>query len=203
MSLENVAPQEVGLHPDLALPRNTLSPWPADVTADLRTDHAGETGAVFIYRGVLTFARDPGVRAFAQRHRDTEQQHLALIEAVLPPRHRSRLLPLWRLAGWLTGALPALAGPRAVYATIAAVETFVDHHYAEQLVRLQNLDPTGHDRALQALHVLLDACRRDEVHHRDEAQAEAGPGRPGALLRAWAAVVGRGSAAAVKVCRWI
>jgi len=29
--------------------------------------------------------------------------HLCEIEAWLPPADRSRLLPVWRLAGWLTG----------------------------------------------------------------------------------------------------
>ena len=57
------------------------------------------------------------------------------------PRHRSRLLPLWRTAGWLTGALPAWVGPRAVYATIEAVATFVDQHYAEQIESINRHDP--------------------------------------------------------------
>lgn len=60
---------------------------------DLRTDRAGESGAVMI--------------------------------------HRSRMLRLRRVAGWLTGPLPALVGQRAVYATINVVETFVDQPYAE------------------------------------------------------------------------
>jgi demethoxyubiquinone hydroxylase (CLK1/Coq7/Cat5 family) len=36
---------------------------------------------------------------------------------------------LWRVAGWLTGALPALFGRAAVLRTIDAVETFVEGHY--------------------------------------------------------------------------
>lgn len=32
---------------------------PAQVMADLHTDHAGETGAVCIYQGILFAARDP------------------------------------------------------------------------------------------------------------------------------------------------
>ena len=80
---------------------------PADLMPELRTDHAGETGAVMIYRGILAVSRDPAVRAFAHHHQATEQQHLELIEALQPTVRRSRLLPLWRLSGWLTGALPA------------------------------------------------------------------------------------------------
>ncbi|MGQ3052123.1 MAG: demethoxyubiquinone hydroxylase family protein [Roseateles sp.] len=168
---------------------------PSALAADLRTDHAGETGAVFIYRGVLAVSRNPALRDFARRHLATEQQHLAVVEAWLRPRQRSALLPLWRISGWLTGALPALFGPPAVYATIAAVETFVDGHYQEQIDRL-----TG-DATWAGLRAELEACRRDEAHHRDEAQAHAGPA--GLVLRLWCAVVGKGSAAAVSVCRHV
>lgn len=173
----------------------TPASMPAWLVADLRSDQAGETGAVWIYRGVLAIGRDPALRAFAQRHLATEQRHLGLIDACLPPGDRSRLLPLWRVAGWLTGALPALFGPRAVYATIAAVETFVDRHYQEQVDRL------AHEPVWAALRELLDGCREDEVAHRDEAAGHAGP--PGLLMRAWCRVVGAGSSAAVKVCRHV
>lgn len=173
----------------------TPAAMPAWLVGDLRSDQAGETGAVWIYRGVLAVSRDRAVRAFAQRHLATEQRHLGLIDTCLPAAGRSRLLPLWRVAGWLTGALPALVGPRAVYATIAAVETFVDRHYQDQIDRL------AAEPAWAPLRELLDSCRRDEVAHRDEAAAHAGP--PGALMRAWCGVVGAGSAAAVKVCRHV
>lgn len=167
---------------------------------ELRSDHAGETGAVFIYRGIAAVAARRGdmeLLAFAQRHGATEAEHLRLIEAWLPPARRSWLLGPWRLAGWLTGALPALAGPRAVQATIAAVETFVDHHYQQQIDHLQRHGgPEG-------LLPLLLRCQADEQHHRDEARAavaQAGMPMPWAL-RAWCALVGAGSAAAVVLAR--
>ena len=164
------------------------------VEADLRSDHAGETGAVQIYRGVLALTRDPALREFAGRHLAAEQEHLALIEAWLPASQRSRLLLGWRVAGWLTGALPALFGPRAVYATVASVETFVDRHYGEQIVHLS-------DRAQCASLVqLLRRCQADECHHRDEAAAlAAGPLSWG--LRAWCRLVGAGSSMAVALAR--
>jgi ubiquinone biosynthesis monooxygenase Coq7 len=170
---------------------------PGDVIADLRTDHAGEVGAVCIYRGVLQLTRDPGVRAFAKRHLETESEHLQQIEAWLPTAEYSRLLPLWRVAGWLTGALPALCGPRAVYATVQAVETFVDQHYAEQVQHLES------NANLQALRQTLLRCQTDELAHRDEAAAALGPGAPGAILRLWCWLVSCGSRAAVAVCRHV
>ena len=165
-----------------------------ELVGDLRSDHAGELGAVYIYRGVLAFSRDEGVRAFARRHNVTEQTHLDKISALLPWPQRSRLLPAWRVAGFLTGALPALFGPRAVYATIAAVETFVDKHYQHQIDKLQNRPEHA------ALLDLLLQCQHDECEHRDEATELTGA-PPGALLRTWCAMVGSGSAAAVELAR--
>lgn len=169
---------------------------PAAVVADLRTDQAGEAGAVRIYEGVLAITRDPALRAFALRHLATEKSHLQHIEAWLPRAHHSRLLPIWRAAGWMTGALPALLGPRAVYCTIEAVETFVDLHYAQQIEYL-----ASHTELASLRQTLMD-CQGDELAHRIEAATARGAA-PGPLLRAWAWLVGAGSHGAVAVCRHI
>ncbi|WP_372621545.1 demethoxyubiquinone hydroxylase family protein [Falsiroseomonas sp.] len=176
--------------PLIAPPLASLPPIPDWLVRELRSDHAGETGAVMIYRGILAVSRDAGVRDFAARHRATEQGHLELLDQLLPPAQRSRLLPIWKVAGFLTGALPALFGPRAVHVTIDAVESFVDHHYQQQLDRL---DAEGIHPEIRAL---LAICQAEEVEHRDEARELAG-GPPGALLRLWGRIVGSGSAAAV------
>jgi ubiquinone biosynthesis monooxygenase Coq7 len=165
--------------------------WP-----ELRSDHAGEAGAVEIYRGIAAVTRSEDVRRFAAAHARTERRHLELIEAIVPPHRRSRLLPVWRLAGWLTGALPALFGPRAVFRTIEAVETFVDGHYAAQTRQLAGL------AAYQPLHDLLEACRLDEVAHRDDA-AGRNPGRPSVIARAWTGLVGAGSVVGVALAKRI
>jgi 3-demethoxyubiquinol 3-hydroxylase len=172
---------------------------PESLRAELRSDHAGETGAVWIYRGVLAMARDAALRDFARRHLATEQEHLRLITPLLPWPQRSRLLVPWRLAGFLTGALPALVGPLAVYATITAVETFVDQHYQQQLDQIDVLPEPERVQAASLL-ALLARCQADECAHRDEARALGTPAR-GPLLRAWCATVGVGSAMAVKVAR--
>ena len=190
----------------------TADRLPRPLLQELRTDHAGETGAIMIYRGILAVTRDPALRAFAHHHLATERRHLVLLEQFVTPRWRSRLLPVWRLSGWLTGALPACFGPRAVYATIQAVETFVDRHYAAQVTMIDALgrqattpdQPAPHEAdkgpELLALREVLLQCQRDEVAHRDEAAAH-WDGRAGSLLRVWQWVVGAGSKAAVGLCR--
>ena len=168
-----------------------------ELWAELRSDQAGETGAVAIYRGILAVSRDAGVRDFAARHLVTEEEHLRRVDAWMAAGRGTRLLPAWRLAGWLTGALPALFGRRAVYRTIAAVETFVDGHYAAQLDLIDAMPPDARRAELRAL---LADCRADEIEHRDEARGLS-MGSPGFAARVWAALVGGGSAAAVKLAR--
>jgi ubiquinone biosynthesis monooxygenase Coq7 len=161
---------------------------------DLRSDHAGEAGAVMIYLGILAGSRDPGVRRFATAHLKTERAHLEIMEALVARGSRSLLLPIWRVAGWVTGFLPALAGSHAVYATIAAVERFVVTHYQEQIVKL------AADGSAGALRAALEACESDEAQHRDDAEARL-QRAPGAMLRLWIALVGLGSRYAVLAAR--
>lgn len=175
--------------PDASIRHARPLDWPGDLPADLlpelRSDHAGETGAVEIYRGILAVTRNPEVREFALHHLETERRHLEWMNRLLPARERSRLLPVWRVAGWMTGALPALVGARAVFRTVDAVESFVDLHYTQQIELLRDRDQHA------ALRALLEACRADEIEHREDARARLG--RPGLAGRAWAALVGAGS----------
>jgi demethoxyubiquinone hydroxylase (CLK1/Coq7/Cat5 family)/predicted DCC family thiol-disulfide oxidoreductase YuxK len=119
-----------------------LSPQylPAPMVADFRSDQAGETGAVWIYRAMLMCSRDQTLREMLLEHQSQELQHLAAINRLLPWRFRSRLLPLWRVAGFVTGVVAALGGRNWTLATIASVESFVDSHYREQIERLTELE---------------------------------------------------------------
>ncbi|CAM3645912.1 demethoxyubiquinone hydroxylase family protein [Polynucleobacter antarcticus] len=191
-----------------------MTTLPLNLLRELRTDHAGETGAVMIYRGVLAISRDADVRKFAIHHLETELRHLTLMEEVVSTRWRSRLLPLWKMAGWLTGAVPALFGSRSVYATIQAVETFVDQHYALQVDMIDALladtdnqnthrQVTAQEKTpLQNLRALLVECQMDEVEHREDARAR-WSGQANVFLRIWVYLVGNGSKKAVGVCRYV
>jgi ubiquinone biosynthesis monooxygenase Coq7 len=106
------------------------------------------------------------------------------------------LLGPWRLAGWLTGAIPALFGRKAVYATIDAVETFVEKHYQQQIDYLEKQG--GNEQLLD----LLIRCQADEIDHKNEARSKSSASLPLAL-RAWCTMVGGGSAAAVLLARRI
>ena len=180
-------------------PRGLLEPFaalalPDSLAADLQSDHAGETGAVYIYRGILSVSRDAQVRAFANEHMQTELTHLAFFEEWLPASRHSMLVPVWRIAGWLLGALPALFGRRAVFVTIAAVETFVETHYQAQIEAL-----AGTERWAALRQRLIEFCA-DEVAHRDDAAGREGLPR-GVIGRLWIALVDVGSRVGVLIAR--
>ncbi len=145
---------------------------PVWLRQDMRSNHAGETGAVYIYRGILSVSKDEQVRTFAQEHLATEETHLELISNELPVCHHN-----------------------AVYATIDAVETFVGEHYLEQIDRLKA------EASYPELRTLLGKCRDDEIDHRDEARDAQSVGR-NPFLRGWCWLVGAGSKYAVMLARW-
>ena len=171
----------------------TCSRW---LTAELRSNHAGELGAVMIYRGILAVSTDPVLRAFAEEHLATEQQHLQTMESLLSPQKRSRLQWPWSVAGWAIGALPALISNQWVYATIQTVETFVDAHYRQQIARLQTERPTN------PITDILEQCRADEVMHLQDAAARV-DGNLSLALTIWLKAVDLGSRSAVAVARCV
>jgi len=166
---------------------------------ELRCSHAGETGAVWIYRGILAARPTGALLEFAREHLQTEQQHLGMFDDLSVCYRRSLMLPLWRLAGFLTGFLPSLVSKNAVFATIEAVETFVDLHYQAQI---RSLNSCAHREAERAVLDLFETCRLDEVAHRDEA-AQRRTGKPTARMGLWTTMVGGGSQGAVKLARFL
>ena len=171
--------------------QTTLPKW---LIADLRTDHAGESGAVSLYRGVLASARSEKIRSFASAHLDTEEKHLLGIEALIPVAYRSRLLPLWRGLGFSTGYIAGFFGAHSFYPTIVAVETFVDHHYQDQIRRLAS------EPAHRLIRLQLEKFRSDEINHKNEA-AEWVVGKLSVGVRFWCALVNLGSQGAVALSR--
>jgi ubiquinone biosynthesis monooxygenase Coq7 len=166
----------------------------AQTIRDLRSDHAGEVGAVAIYRGILAVTRNNELRGFADEHLETERRHLSFFEQLLPRAEHTRLVLLWRIAGFLTGALPALFGVRAVFVTIEAVERFVDAHYQQQVASLEGKPQ------LAALRNQLEAFRRDEVRHGEDAGSRY-HARVGLVGRTWQRMVGGGSKIGVALAR--
>ena len=175
-----------------ALPRpSSLPDW---LRAELRSDHAGETGAVWLYVGILRWCRNPEVIAFATTHLETEQRHLGHFEAWLSAKDKSLLTPLWRLAGFILGSLAVFGGAQVVYLTIEVVETFVIEHYRQQIERLDQ--QREHPEVAETLRQFMF----DEAEHcHDAARRHSVP--DAFIVHCWRTIVTIGSSLAVTVAK--
>ena len=161
----------------------------------LRVDHAGELGAVSIYRGQQavfggSHAR-AGVTAQLAEMETHEAEHLAAFDRLLTDRRvrPTALAPVWRAAGFALGAATALLGEKAAHACTEAVETVIEGHYAGQIEELEVRDPE--------LAADLRRFREDELAHRDIAVEQGARDAPGYALLS--AVIRAGCRAAIKV----
>ena len=191
MSLQYIAAMR-----NIDVPSYTRLPLSREDRRDLRSDHAGEHGAVAIYRGILSVTQDADLQCFARRHLLAEMRHLRYFERFLPQGGKSRLLGVWWCAGWLLGAGSAVMGARATYATIAAVERFVEGHYLEQIESMEAR------AGLEELVVILRKFCADEVHHRKDAEVRTAP-RRGRIRDGWSRLVASGSRVGVAIARRI
>ena len=161
----------------------------------LRVDHAGELGAVHIYRGqqaVLGKARGhERVAAQLAEMEGHEAVHLARFDSLLTDHgvRPTLMTPLWRVAGFALGAGTALLGDKAAHACTEAVETVIEQHYADQIAELQDREPV--------LAAELAKFRDEELAHRDLAVEEGAHSAPGYALLS--AVVRTGCRAAIRI----
>lgn len=161
----------------------------------LRVDHAGEYGAVHIYRAQrAVFEGRAGRETIAADMAGMQEQeaaHLARFEALLnAERVRPTLLiPLWRMAAVALGTGTALMGEKAAHACTEAVESVIEEHYADQIAELQERDP--------ALAAELSVFRDEELAHHDHAVEHGSREAPGYGLLS--AVIRAGCRAAIKV----
>lgn len=174
--------------------KNT-KPTPPHIKEMLRIDHAGEYGAVAIYKGQqAVFGRSARTRELAAQIKEMEaeeQKHLDAFDAMLIERNvRPTVLgPIWNVAGYGLGVVTALMGEKAAHACTEAVETVIEQHYAQQIEATREDDP--------ALSATFAEFREDELHHRDIAVEGGAKDAPayGLLSR----VITAGCHAAIKV----
>ena len=144
----------------------------------LRVDHAGEYGAVAIYRGQLAvFGRQSGrerITGQLAEMAEQEQEHLDAFDKLLASgRVRpTALTPIWNAAGFALGAATALMGEKAAHACTEAVETVIEEHYGDQVAELEAAGDTE-------LASKLAKFRDEEIAHKELAAAEGASQAPG------------------------
>jgi len=146
----------------------------------LRVDHAGEFGAVQIYRGQRAVfdrsLRKSHAAAVVTEMEAGEQQHLKTFDRMMLERgvRPTLMAPLWRVAGFGLGAATALLGEKAAHACTEAVEEVIEQHYAKQSEELTETDPE--------LKRLVDRFREDEIAHKETAIEQGAQEAPGYVV---------------------
>jgi 3-demethoxyubiquinol 3-hydroxylase len=133
----------------------------------MKVDHAGEHGAICIYRAQRWFARWrapdmveelSGFLAHEQRHRS-----LFGIELERRGRRRCRSYHMCGLGGFVLGAVTGLLGRHAIAATTVAIETVVLRHMREQVAELEASDGAA---AATLRAVIADEQQHHDLSHR-------------------------------------
>lgn len=146
---------------------------PARLAGDrfLRVNHAGEHGAVNIYRGQLLIARLRAGTLLAELtdFRMHEERHRSIFARELQRRGVGRCRSFWLCGsgGFVLGLLTGLLGQRAMATTTVAVERVVLRHLERQLDELGQADPA----ATSAISAIVS----DEQEHHDRSAARVGP----------------------------
>lgn len=135
----------------------------------LKVDHAGEQGAICVYRAQWLVAglTAPSMREQLADFLVHEKRHRSIFGAALMQRGLPRCRSYWLCSagGYVLGAVTALLGRRAIAATTIALESVVVRHLKAQRADLAAIDPAvaelvanivedealQHDRSLDAI----------------------------------------------------
>jgi 3-demethoxyubiquinol 3-hydroxylase len=127
----------------------------------LKVNHAGEYGAIRIYRAQAWVARRiyPDLVAFLEETLRHEVLHCTMFREAMPERgaRPCRVMSLWGNGGLLLGLLTSLLGRQGIWICTAAVESTVHRHLEDQLRFLRDRD--------EDLRALIVSIQREEVAH--------------------------------------
>jgi ubiquinone biosynthesis monooxygenase Coq7 len=137
----------------------------------VRVNHAGEYGAIRIYRAQIRVAGwlYPDVVPHLAEMLEHEIRHCAVFSSAMPRRNSRpcRVISLWSMAGALVGFGTALLGRQSIWTCTAAVEATVHRHLEDQLGFLVDRD--------RQLHEAIADIRDEELAHLHHAESQRGP----------------------------
>jgi len=127
----------------------------------LKVNHAGEYGAIRIYRAQAWIARRiyPDLVAFLEETLGHEVLHCTMFREAMPERgaRPCRVMSLWSNGGLVLGVLTSLLGRQGIWICTAAVESTVHRHLEDQLRFLRDRD--------ENLRALILSIQFEEVAH--------------------------------------
>ncbi|PHR54495.1 MAG: demethoxyubiquinone hydroxylase family protein [Robiginitomaculum sp.] len=128
----------------------------------IKVDHAGENGAVNIYRAqkLMAYWRAPQLVANLKETQSHEERHRRIFKTYLDKRniHPCMSYHLCGFGGFVLGFVTGIIGPKAIAATTYAVESVVLEHLQTQVDYLKR-----HDQ--DALAAVTDIIAEEQEHH--------------------------------------
>ncbi|PVU92486.1 hypothetical protein BB561_003802 [Smittium simulii] len=135
----------------------------------IRVDQAGETAAVWIYRGQKAIlGKDPKLSKLLDDMKDQEKVHLdSFNKKIVEFNARPTIFqPVAAAGGFALGAVTALLGVKAAMTCTEAVETAIGMHYNNQL---RELYKSQDSEQIQTLMKDIKLFRDQELEHLDTA----------------------------------
>ncbi len=124
-----------------------------EVERIIRVDHAGEYGAINIYRAQHIVAKHfyKDIAEKLEEMLSHEKEHFKIFNDILLKRNIRHCYALyfWALGGFLLGLSTALAGRNAIWVCTDSIESTVLHHLDWQLDFLSKYDSEVHDAVLR------------------------------------------------------
>lgn len=142
-------------------------PYHRTIANIVKVNHAGEYGAIRIYKAQIVIARIfcADLVPFLSNTLAHEIEHCRKFREAMPARQTRPCYTMW-LWGWggaVLGFVTGLCGRNGIMVCTEAVEEAVHHHMNDQLVYLSGRD--------EALRILIDDIKTEELEHLHFAQS--------------------------------
>jgi len=139
-------------------------PIPKDnIASMIRVNHAGELGAVVIYKGQQAALKNSNLYDKLVEMEIHEREHFDYFDNQISERNirPSFLYNIWKKMGFMLGYVSGKLSEKSAMTCTMAIENNIERHYAEQIETLSNIniDQELLDNIIQ--------FREDELEHRD------------------------------------
>lgn len=134
----------------------------------IRVNHAGEFGAMNIYKSQIKFFKnDPNTRKMLDHMKEQERIHLEffakqlLINNIAP----TKFILIWKYFAKILGICTGALGKDAVMLCTIAVEEVIEEHYEEQKNLIDKI--FSDDQEMLRLKEQISIFQKEEVEHKD------------------------------------
>lgn len=112
------------------------------INSILRVNHAGEYGAIRIYKGQLKSVTSDKDYNLINHMLRQEEVHFDYFNNIMIKKkiRPTILMPIWHYGGYAIGFISSFLGGKYAMTVTEAVEEVIDEHYNNQIIALNNDD---------------------------------------------------------------